>query len=468
MNATNKSDMKKETKTLSFKTLLICILSLTLFTGLPYQSRAAADTKAKKKKVYNTETLKAELSVDFRPNVEIELFEHDAIIRPAKGNKIAIEVSYIAEGLDEKDAQMLKKAMKANLIEKKGQNIKLSNRFYEYYSQFSLGMLWGKIYMHLKNGEKLSIDKFKFTKIEIFLPRDMDLTINSKYNSLRQKQSVNGNLTITGYDMEYSVPSITGNLKVDGKYSSFYIPEAGDAKLKLYDCKFRSDKLGKIEASNKYSELHVNEMEELTITAYEGEIEANSLTDANINAKYCEIDLGDCKNITAELYEGHLNIEKANHVKINGKYFESRMETLTTLEMTEAYENDFSIKQIDQLSSKNGKYCLFNIGTLTKSVSLINSYEDDLSIDRVKASFRAIETNGKYMVIKLGIASTANYLLEGEIQYYNFEFEQSDFSNIVHKEHGNKLKYKYQRGADNNSKRISISGYEIDVIINHL
>ncbi|HKK62379.1 MAG TPA: hypothetical protein VJ951_07460, partial [Bacteroidales bacterium] len=231
---------------------------------------------------------------------------------------------------------------------------------------------------------------------------------------------------------------------------------------------FRSDKLGKIEASNKYSELHVNEMEVLTITAYEGEIQANSLTDANINAKYCEIDLGDCKNITAELYEGHLNIEKAKHVKINGKYFESRMETLTTLEMTDGYENDFSIKQIDQLSSKNGKYCLFNIGTLAESASLINSYEDDLSIDRVKASFSAIETNGKYMVIKLGIASTANYLLEGEIQYYNFEFEQSDFSNIVHKEHGNKLKYKYQRGADNNSKRISISGYEIDVIINHL
>ena len=468
MNATNKSDMKKETKILNFKTLLTCILSLTLLTGLPYQSRAAADTKSKKKEVFNTETLKAELSLDFRPNVELELFEHDAIIRPAKGNKIGIEVSYIAEGLDEKEAQILKKAMKANLIEKSGENIKLSNRFYEHYSQFSLGPLWGKIYMHLKNGKKLSIDKFKFTKIEIFLPRDMDLTINSKYNSLKQKQSVIGNVTITGYDMEYSVPSIKGDIKIDGKYSTFYIPEAGDAKIKLYECKFRSDKLGNTEASNKYSEFYVNEMESLTITAYEGEIEANSLTDANINAKYCEIDLGDGNNITADLYEGHLNIEKAKQIELNGKYLESRIGTIATFDMSNGYENDFSIKQIDQLTSRNGKYCNFEIGTLTKSAKLLTSYEDDLSIDRVKASFSAVETDGNYMVIKLGVEQAANYILEGEIQYYNFELEQSNFSNIVHKEHGNKLKYNYQRGADKNDKRISLSGYEIDVIINHL
>ncbi len=456
--------------------MLTWIISIALVTGFSLQVNALSiayeipksGSKAKTKK-QKEKIIKAELALDFRPMVEIELFENDAIIYPSENNKIRIELAYIAVGLDNDEAQLLEEAMKQNLIKQSGNKIKLSTRFYEHYSQFSLGPLWGKIYMHLGSDKKISIDEFKYTKVEIYLPEDMDLKIDAKYNSLRQKQSVNGNVTIKGYDMEYSVPSITGTLEVDGKYSKFYIPEAGDTKLKLYECKFRSDKLENVEADAKYSGVRVNKMQALTITAYEGSVNISTLTDANINGKYCEIDLGDCKNINADLYEGHINIDNAKQGQLNGKYLESRIGKIIALEMTNGYENDLSIKQIEKLTSRNGKYCGYEIGTLKESVELVSSYEDDLFIDRVEKSFRSIITNGKYMVIKLGIEKAANYSLEGKIQYYNFELKQSDFSNIVHKEHGSKLEYSYQRGSANqNIKMVKLNGYEIDVIIKHL
>lgn len=458
--------MKKETKILSYNNILKKWLFSLLILSLVIQVHASSVPS--KNKPQKEQFVTAELKLDFRPNVEIELFEHDATILPSKNNEIHIKVAYIAKGLEENEAAIVEKAMRENLIKKEGANIKISTRFYKHYSQISLGPLWGKTYMHLENGKKIAFEEFKYTKIEISLPSKMDLTIDSKYNKIRQKHSIQGDLTIDGYDMEYRLPGISGELKIDGKYSTYYIPEAGDATLNLYECKIRSDKLGKVNADAKYSSIRIASMQSLKFKAYEGELKVEKLKDALIDAKYVEIDLGEGHNIVVDLYEGHLNIENANKLEVNAKYLESQIGILGALEMSNGYENDFRIKKINSIKSKNGKYCQFEIEELTETAHLLSSYEDDLSIDNLSKTFKTIQTEGKYMVIKLGVERAANYYLQGNIQYHNFDFNQSDFSNIIHKEDGSKVNYKYLRGSSEEpSKTIELSGYEIDVIIDH-
>ncbi len=398
--------------------------------------------------------------LNFRPTVNINVYETKTTVLPARNNAVEVIVKYIAEANDEIDLQKLHNAIKENLLSSKGKEVDISTRFYKRFESNVNISASSIITMVLNNNTKISLTKFKIVDFKIYVPADLDLSIEAKYCPVDLQFSVHGTLDIKAYETQFSGRSVSGNLNIDGKYSKFEMQSAANAVLKFYESSIKTTSLTDVQIDSKYSQIMIESANRLTMKGYEDKVKIGTIPDIDLNGKYSNFKIESNKTLSAEIYEGSIESNTTDWILLKAKYLKARFNKVRKLALNDGYENEITLNEADSVISINGKFNKIN-STKTNYYVNVSGYEDELKLGSVSENFDRIWISGKYTKLSLTIPSGINYKLYGVVQYPDFNINKSDYNIVYHDNENSKLTFEYYKKDKSAKQEIKLEGYEI-------
>jgi hypothetical protein len=123
-------------------------------------------------------------------------------------------------------------------------------------------------------------------------------------------------------------------------------------------------------------------------------------------------------------YSGDFQIEKSQALLLDSKYSKIKIEEISSVVGETKYDN-IQIEKINNLVLDAG-YSDINIGELTKKLKFNGGY-GNLSVESIPKGFESIETDSRYIGVKLGIDSEASYQLDARLSYGDLKFDENNF-----------------------------------------
>jgi hypothetical protein len=123
-------------------------------------------------------------------------------------------------------------------------------------------------------------------------------------------------------------------------------------------------------------------------------------------------------------YSGDFQIDKSQALLLDSKYSKIKIEEISSVVGGTKYDN-IQIEKINNLVLDAG-YSDINIGELTKKLKFDGGY-GNLSVETIPKGFESIETDSRYIGVKLGIASDASYQLDARLSYGDLKFDEDNF-----------------------------------------
>lgn len=456
MKNKNKEIMKTKIDKFNCRKALLFIGILFVSTIGSIQAMAQ---KLNESQAGSEKSVSASVPIDARPKVSIAVYDTKTDILPARNNAVEVYMDYIAEG-DENDLKKLHQAIKKNLILKSGDKITIGSKFYESYMSVN-ALIINRITMKLQDGSKLHLDKFEITGLKIYVPADMDLTLEAKYSKVEMQMSVAGFMDVLAYDSEVEAKSVKHNLTIEAKYSTLQFESAHDVNVDFYETNFKIREMKALSSETRYSQMEIDALTTMKNTGYEDQVEIGEAKQIKIDSRYSEFDIDNCPTIEAKMYEGGISVKKVGDISFEGKYAELDFGQIGNLKVNEGYELEVDIQKADSIFSKEGKYNDWEIEELAHMLK-IDGYEEEISLGRVLPTFSFIDLNGKYIDLEMNLSKAMGYTIKGIVQYPEFNFDRSQFNTVFHEKESSELKFEYQYGKQN-KKRVELNGYEMDV-----
>lgn len=185
---------------------------------------------------------------------------------------------------------------------------------------------------------------------------------------------------------------------------------------------------------NKYGDTDIDELHNLVnLDIRYGDLTAGKLTRGNIkpfsslNIAYGKgtIDKAGWLDLTLR-YVGSFSIEESQALLLDSKYSKIDLGETSSMVGESKYDN-IKITKINNLVLNNG-YCDVSVGELTKKLTYTGSY-GSFEIDNIPAGFEALDTDTRYIGVKLGIDESANYKLDAKLSYGGLKFDEDKFKN---------------------------------------
>jgi hypothetical protein len=239
--------------------------------------------------------------------------------------------------------------------------------------------------------------------------------------------------------------TISAKTVFDDKFN--YTGWGGDSKKFSIDYNIKMPVGTSLTLVNKYGNTDIDELNGLVnLDIKYGNLTAGKLTRGNIkplnnlNLAYGKgtIDEAGWLDMTVR-YVGSFGIEKSQALLLDSKYSKLSLGETSSLVGESKYDN-IRIDKINNLVLDNG-YCDVNIGELTKKLTYNGSY-GSFEIENIPAGFEKIDTDTRYMGIKLGIDESASYRLDAKLSYGGLKYNEDKFRN-------------QKRIIENNSSEIS-------------
>jgi hypothetical protein len=123
-------------------------------------------------------------------------------------------------------------------------------------------------------------------------------------------------------------------------------------------------------------------------------------------------------------YSGNFQIEESQALLLDSKYSKIYIEETSSLVGETKYDN-IDISKINNLVLDAG-YSDINIGELSKKLKFEGGY-GNLSVESIPEGFESIETDSRYIGVKLGIDNDASYQLDARLSYGSLKFDESNF-----------------------------------------
>jgi hypothetical protein len=123
-------------------------------------------------------------------------------------------------------------------------------------------------------------------------------------------------------------------------------------------------------------------------------------------------------------YSGSLEIDKSQALLLDSKYSKMQFGETSSLVGESKYDN-LRIDKINNLVLDAG-YSDIVIETLNKKLKFDGGY-GALTVEEIPAGFESIETDTRYLGVKLGIDSNASYNLDAKLSYGDLKFDESNF-----------------------------------------
>jgi hypothetical protein len=125
-------------------------------------------------------------------------------------------------------------------------------------------------------------------------------------------------------------------------------------------------------------------------------------------------------------YSGDLEIERSQALLLDSKYSKMQLGETSSIVGNSRYDN-LRIDKINNLVLDAG-YSDVVVETLSKKLKFDGGY-GALTIEEIPAGFESIETETRYLGVKLGIDSNASYNLDAKLSYGDLKFDESNFQN---------------------------------------
>jgi hypothetical protein len=208
----------------------------------------------------------------------------------------------------------------------------------------------------------------------------------------------------------------------------------GDSKKFSIDYNIKMPSKTALTLVNRYGNTDIDELTGLVnLDIKYGNLTAGKLTRGNIkplnrlNLAYGKgtIDEAGWLDLTAR-YVGGLDIEKSQALLLDSKYSKLSLGETSSIVGESKYDN-IRIGKINNLVLENG-YCEVNVGELTKKLTYNGSY-GSFEIESIPAGFEKLDTDTRYMGIKLGINESASYKLDARLSYGGIKYNEDKFRN---------------------------------------
>jgi len=184
--------------------------------------------------------------------------------------------------------------------------------------------------------------------------------------------------------------------------------------------------------SNRYGN---SELEEITglvkLDIKYGDLAAENLARGNekplnsLSVAYGKADIESAGWLDAMVrYSGSFAIGKAQALLLDSKYSKIQIEEISSVVGDTKYDN-INIEKINNLVLNAG-YADINVGELTKKLKFEGGY-GSLTVDNVPAGFEMLESDSRYIGVKLGIDSDASYELDAKLSYGDLKFDEDNF-----------------------------------------
>ncbi len=125
-------------------------------------------------------------------------------------------------------------------------------------------------------------------------------------------------------------------------------------------------------------------------------------------------------------YTGNLRIDKSQALLLNSKYSKIQIGEISSMVGESRYDN-IRISKVNNFVLDGG-YSDIIIETLNKKLKFEGGY-GALSVEEIPEGFESIETDTRYIGVKLGIADNASYRLDAKLSYGNLKFNEDNYKN---------------------------------------
>jgi len=225
---------------------------------------------------------------------------------------------------------------------------------------------------------------------------------------------------------------ISAKTVIDDKFS--FTGWGGDSKKFSIDYTIKMPALTSLTLANKYGNTDIDELNGMVdLDIKYGSLTAGKLTRGNVkplsslNLAYGKgtIDEAGWLDLTVR-YVGSFGIEKSQALLLDSKYSKLSLGETSSIVGDSKYDN-IRIDKINNLVLDNG-YCDIKVGELTKKLTYNGSY-GSFEVESIPAGFEKLDTDTRYMGIKLGIDESASYRLDAKLSYGGLKYNEDKFRN---------------------------------------
>jgi hypothetical protein len=258
-------------------------------------------------------------------------------------------------------------------------------------------------------------------------------------------------------DVQFSegTNSVSAKTVIDDKFS--FSGWGGDSKKFSIDYTISMPAAAALSLSNKYGNTDVDDLSgKVNMDIRYGSLTAGKLTHGNekpwssISLAYSKgtIDEASWLDLTIR-YVGSFSLDKCQALMLDSKYSKLTLGEISSLVGESRYDN-VRIEKVSNLVFDNG-YCDVKINELTKKLKYSGSY-GSLEVQSVPTGFERLDTDTRYLGVKLGIEDNASYKLNANLSYGGLKYDEEKFRNQKRIIENNKTEISGIVGEEENPK----------------
>jgi hypothetical protein len=270
---------------------------------------------------------------------------------------------------------------------------------------------YGKVVVETSDQNQITID----VKVTVEQPNKdraeklisyIDVQFSEQGDLIKAKTVIDEKFNFTGWGGNSRRFSIDYKVKMPSKINFTLANRYGNSELEAIEGLVKLDiKYGNLTAEN-FSRGNEKPMNYLSLAYGKAEIESAGWLDVAL--RYC----------------GNFMINKGQAMLLDSKYSKIVIEDISSIVGESKYDN-IRIQKINNFVLDAG-YSDIDIGELTKTLKFEGGY-GNLSVEDIPKGFESIETESKYIGVKLGIDSDASYQLDARLSYGDLKFDESNF-----------------------------------------
>lgn len=319
------------------------------------------------------------------------------------------------------------------------------------------------------DGDKLKIQKYEVS-YEIRLPSKARMNIRSSYKDVLV-QGVSGESVFELYSSDFKADNL-GKTSLTLKYGNAEIESMKEGLIKLFEANLDLKKARDINMKSHYSRISITKADQIELTSYEDKIKIGELDQLTANIKYATLNLNKVRRVElTAAYELDAEIQDMSEGKFdNSKYSKYTIGSADEIQMKLSYEDKLTANTLDRLKSDNCKYGKIKILEFGEHL-LLKGYETDIQLLNVKQDFSSIRVDGKYMELNLDVQKAAKYGVFANVKYPDFKYDARGFDISKIHESGETLQLEMMKkglSKDSPMGRVSITGYEVDLVLNEI
>jgi len=313
------------------------------------------------------------------------------------------------------------------------------------------------------DGTKVAGIKKIEIKYKLHVPALESLSVSNKYNDIEITENFAGNLTVKQYDATLRTKNVDGVLDLTLKYGKAYIGAVGDLKMDIYDSKIEITEAQNVTMKSKYSGSKLGNVISARIDSYDGYCNIESVQGSlQITDKYSAYEIGTVRDAVVAMYDGKMRVDKVTNYSGSSKSSVYDFTEIGAMDLESSHDDHFDIQSLGTLACDDSKYTSYEIETLSEKAIIKSSYDDDLIVSSVMASFDHFEIDCKYTTVKLPLAALSGYEINAKMKYGKLSYATPS-DNIVHKEYNEQLELRAKVGNTNSVAKVIINGYDSNI-----